>query len=91
MNMYGDNSHGWFNFLVDEEPVAEHYMYVPNSCCPNGGATINLELSSGQIVRIENLYSTIIYGTDSTGMRSWFTGHLLYASALPCSGHHAIM
>ena len=47
---------------------------------PSGTATINIELTAGQIVRIENAGSTAIYGTNSPGyMYSWFTGHLLYA------------
>ena len=78
-NKYGDNGHGTFLFLVDEERVAGHYEYSPGTCCLNGDATINLELSAGQIVRIENGFSTTILGTFNGIMRSWFTGHLLYA------------
>ena len=47
---------------------------------PASSSTINLELAAGQIVRIENAVSTVIYGTDAGGViRSWFTRHLLYA------------
>ena len=44
-----------------------------------GSATINIQLTAGQVVQIENILSTKIYGTELSGyVSSWFTGHLLY-------------
>ena len=79
-NKYGTENQGSFYFLVDGVKVAFEYIYSPITCCPNGDATINLELSAGQTVSIENHLSTRLYGTGADGlMFSWFTGHLLYA------------
>ena len=56
------------------------YILVGDVRYPLGSATINIELTAGQVVRIENDWSTTIYGTDSTGyIYSWFSGHLLSA------------
>ena len=53
--------------------------YTAPDPTPSGSATIILELTAGHIVRVENDYSNIIYGTDNSGtIRSWFTGHMLY-------------
>ena len=66
-------------FLVDEVRYAEYDLYVGSDIHPSGSATINVELTAGQIVRVENHGSTILYGTSDEGnMYSWFTGHLLY-------------
>ena len=81
MTKEGNNNHGTFWFLVDEVKFALKEEYTGNSNeGPSGSATISMELTAGQIVRIENSASTVLYGTDVSGaMRSWFTGHLLYA------------
>ena len=79
--MYGNNNFGAFYFAVDGQKVAYEYIYTGNakSCCPNGDATINLELRAGQKVQIINLDSNKIHGTSPRGtLLSWFTGHLLY-------------
>ena len=34
---------------------------------PLGSATINIELTAGQVVHIENVGSTSVYGTNSAG------------------------
>ncbi len=50
------------------------------SSTPTGTMTINLELTAGQVVRVENDLSTLIYGTHSSGyLQSWFTGYMLFA------------
>ena len=81
MNKEGNASHGTFWFLVDEVRYAYKTAYFYNAdSTPSGSTTINIELTAGQIVRIENLDSTVIYGTHEDGfMQSWFTGHLLHA------------
>ena len=80
VNKHGTDYGGSFFVLVDEVKYAYYEEYGPNDSTQSGSATINIELTAGQVVRIENKSSTEIYGTDSTGvMWSWFTGHLLYA------------
>ena len=50
------------------------------SSSPTGAFTINMQLTAGQIVRVENEASTFIYGTTESGvMQSWFTGYMLYS------------
>ena len=71
-------AHFWL--LIDEE----RYFYFNialdgGSTAPTGTATINIQLTAGQIVRVENNISTLIYGTNSEGIiQSYFTGFLLY-------------
>ena len=81
MNKEGNQYYGSFYLLVDEVRYAYKDAYFGNdNGAPSGSATINIELTAGQVVRIENIGSTTIYGTDSSGfIYSWFTGHLLYA------------
>lgn len=82
VNKSGNEYQGSFYFLVDEVRYANKDLYVGSDVHPSGSATINVELRAGQIVRIENYGSTVIFGTsdDEEGeMYSWFTGHLLYA------------
>ena len=75
-----DNYWAAFSILVDEVRYAYLDVYGSNiDRVPAGSATINIELMSGQVVRIENVGSAWIYGTDSNVISSWFTGHLLYA------------
>ena len=75
----GNDYYGSFYFLVDEVKYAYEDEYTGSNSTPTGTATINIELTAGQIVRVENRGSSKIGGTDSTGiMLSWFTGHLLY-------------
>ena len=52
-------AHFWL--LLDEQ----RYFYLDSyeNYVPTGTVTINLQLTAGQIVRVENYYSTIIYGT----------------------------
>ena len=72
-------AHFWL--LVDEQRYLNYDGYFePSQVAPTGTATVNLQLTAGQIVRVENRASSIIYGTDSEGLiQSWFTGHMLYA------------
>ena len=80
MTKLGSSSFGAFFFLVDEERFAFEDEWNKTDDSTSGSATINMELRAGQIVRIENYGSLLIYGTDPSGyMFSWFTGHLLYA------------
>ena len=76
----GNEYYGTFYFLVDEV----RYGYLEGCCSgdptPSGSATINIELTAGQVVGVDNIISTVIYGTNPNGfLNSWFTGHLLYA------------
>ena len=72
-----DSSYFWL--LVDDQRYAVHYLYA-TEYAPSGSITINLELEAGQIVRVENDYATVIFGTGNDGaIHSWFTGHLLYS------------
>ena len=69
-----------FWFIVDNDRVAYMPMYEDTDPSPAASATINLELTAGQIVRIESNVSTLIYGTHADGfIYSWFTGFLVYA------------
>ena len=76
----GNENIGTFFILVDEVRHVRFNDYGGSDIWPAGSATINIELTAGQVVRIENVSSTLIARTDSTGyIHSWFTGHLLYA------------
>ena len=75
----GNEAHGSFWFLVDNTRVAYVEGFEPDAPLPRASTTIILELTAGQLVQIENNYSTIIVGTNGLGMNSWFTGFLLYA------------
>ena len=81
MNKEGNEYNGSFYFLVDEVRYAEKDGVSGGSNeAPASSATINLQLNAGQLVRIENVGSTLLYGTHAEGfVQSWFTGHLLYA------------
>ena len=47
---------------------------------PTSAVTMNVQLTAGQVVRVENYKSSNVYGTDSSGvMMSWFTGFLIFA------------
>ena len=74
------NNQGSFYVLVDEVRYAYVDEYYANSDSnPAGPATMNIALTAGQVVRIENDGSTALYGTNSASyIYSWFTGHLLY-------------
>ena len=81
MNKEGNEYNGSFYFLVDETRYAEKDGVSGGSNeAPASSATINVQLNAGQLVRIENVGSTLVYGTFGEGyIQSWFTGHLLYA------------
>ena len=80
MVKHGNYYSGAFYILVDETRCAFVNEFTNTNSIPLGSATINIELTAGQAVRIKNDWSTAVYGTDSTGyIYSWFTGHLLYA------------
>ena len=46
---------------------------------PSSSVTINIQLTAGQIVKVQNDNSALVYGTSSGVVQSWFTGHMLYA------------
>ena len=81
MTKRGNNYDGRFHFLVNEVEYALLDMDLVNEgdSTPTTTATIIMELFAGDVVRIENLGSTTIYGVNGGVMHSWFTGHLLYA------------
>ncbi len=72
---------GNFWILVNEDRVAyidetDQMMYIGQ-----GSGTITLQLTAGQLVRIENAVSSELVGTVPTyGHLSWFTGYLLHAT-----------
>ena len=78
---FGTNYYGSFYLRVDDARYALVEVFAGSSDSnPLGSATINIELTAGQVVHIENVGSTSVYGTNSAGfIYSWFTGHLLYA------------
>ena len=74
----GNYWYGTFYFLVDNVRVACVDVSYNNNV-PQGTGTINLFLSAGQIVQIENAESSVVYGTDAVyGYFSYFTGFLLF-------------
>ena len=90
----GNDGHGAYFFLVDEERFAFEDEWNTGDESTSGSCTINMELTAGQTVRIENWQSTGIYGTDSDGyVKTWFTGYLIFArscsnSLFPTQGLH---
>ena len=81
MTKEGNDYDGSFYFLVDEVRFAfKDGKTGSGNGAPSGSATINVELMAGQIVRIENDQSTVLYGSHAEGyMYSWFTGYLICA------------
>ena len=75
----GNDNYGAFFFLVDDAVYALVDDHIGTSdYSVLGSATINIELTAGQVVGIENIGSTTVYGGIGT-LSSWFTGYLLYA------------
>ena len=74
----GSDFSGTFVFTVDDDAYAAMLTFSDNDSAPSASATINLELSAGQVVRVENVDSTIIFGTEFGLVYTWFSGHLLY-------------
>ena len=85
MTKRSDNHQADFWILIDEV----RYVYSEidtggdgdnsGSDAPTGSATINAELTAGQVVKVQNDNSALVYGTSSSGViQSWFTGHMLY-------------
>ena len=77
----GNDNHGDFIVMVDDVEYAYVDEGTDNSnLSPTGTGTINILLTAGQAVGIQNSGSFSIIGSDNLGMMySWFTGHLLYA------------
>ena len=80
-----DYSQSKWWLLVDNSRTTYYNMDYHEADCsgsqtPTSAATINLQLTAGQIVRVENDQSDVLYGTDSNGiMQTWFTGFMIYA------------
>ena len=68
-----------FFLLIDGERYTDNEL-VTSGGNPTSTVTINVELTAGQIVQVENDESTLIFGTNPDAIiHSWFTGFLLYA------------
>lgn len=75
-----DLNRSQFWLLVDQERYAYSSLYTDSHSTPSDSTTINIQLTAGQLVRVENDYSSLVYGTNSEGyILSWFTGFMLYA------------
>ena len=80
-----DHSQARYWLIVDEIrktffDMDYHEQSGSGTSTSTGSFTINMQLTAGQIVRVENDRSAYIYGTDSSGiMQSWFTGYMLYS------------
>ncbi len=62
----GDNYDGSFYFLVDNVKITFSDGTSPNSNRePEGSATINLHLTAGQLVQVQNYVTTTVFGTES--------------------------
>ena len=61
--------------------MADVLAFDPDVADVQGSASIILELTAGQSVRIESQDSTEVYGTTSGFYQSWFTGFLLFELA----------
>ncbi len=73
----GNNEYGAFYFLVDNRQVTRVDEWDDKM---QASATINLHLTVGQTVQVQNYGSSTVYGMHSSGfMYSWFTGFLFYA------------
>ena len=72
--LVGDNSRKTY-FDMDY-----HEQGGSGSQIPTSAVTMNVQLATGQRVRVENMRSDNVYGTDPSGvMMSWFTGYMLFA------------
>ncbi len=80
MSKRSNNDHGSFWLLIDTTRYVYHDTRGTGGAAePTGTFTINVLLTAGQIVRVENNISTEILGTNSDGVQhSWFTGFMLY-------------
>ena len=78
VNKEGTDNQGSFYFMVDYDRFAMKQIFSTYNDLASS-STINLVLTAGQNVQIQNVGSTVIYGIRVGVLRSWFTGHLLYA------------
>ena len=75
----GNNNKANFRLFVDSQPYSVFALHTDFGE-PGGCDTINIQLTAGQIVTVENEHSTELYGLDGAGAyNSWFTGFLLFA------------
>ena len=80
MQKTGNKTSSLFFLLVDEERFLHGGLKILNVDGPSSANTINMQLTAGQAVRVENQGSTQIYGIRSQdgAIESWFTGFMLY-------------
>ena len=78
---HGAGISGNYWFLVDNERVGFINDFDGGGVIGQGSATIILKLRVGQLVRIENSMSPVVFGyfPPNYGYVSWFTGFLLHA------------
>ena len=68
-----------FWLLIDDVRYLNSGLILSDDQSPSNTITINLILTAGQIVRVENRVSSLIYGTSGSGdINSWFTGYMLF-------------
>ena len=68
-----------FWLLIDNDRYLNTGLVLSDDPDPSTSITINLQLSAGQIVRVENRESTLIFGTSVGGdINSCFTGYMLF-------------
>ena len=68
-----------FWLLVDDDRYLNTGLVLSDDPDPSTSIIINIQLTAGQIVRVENRESTLIFGTSAGGdINSWFTGFMLY-------------
>ena len=74
----GNNNKANFRLFVDSQPYTVYALHTyfgePGAC-----VTINIQLTAGQVVSVENEHSTVLYGGGGGGYNSWFSGFLLFA------------
>lgn len=72
-----DENTAYFWLLVDEQRAVYNDCYM-SAASPTCSVTVNLQLTEGQLIRVENNQAGLVLGTNELGWNSWFTGHLLY-------------
>ena len=71
-----------FWLLIHDDRYLNSGLILSDDESPSNTITINLLLAAGQIVRVENRVSSLIYGTSGSGdINSWFTGYMLFETS----------
>ena len=74
---YGNNKSGSFCFLVDGQRVFSVSRLDKDESMLQGTGTINLQLTAGQKVTVQNRGSNRLHGRNENGAHCWFTGFML--------------